>query len=507
MRKLRIIPFLAILLACFTSATLADSPPVHPIMHVSGIQKLDRFLSHSGLPHVRNAPLRTMAFSASGSKDLLPLVPYIGNDRDQGYCGNCWIWAGTGAIEVALRVQKGISTRLSVQYMNSNYNEGGTVQTRYGYNSSNFACDGGDETVFAEFYTGSESSRQFIPWSNTNASYADYYGGQAGGYGNGKKTSMPASSIATGGAYGISDLGVSMIPTFGVGQEQAIANIKAALDNNIALEFDFFLPNQVAWSAFETFWSSSSESAIFDYDPYSGVPYSSTGGGHAVLLVGYDDTDPDENNHYWKVLNSWGTTAQRPNGVFRVKMHMDYNNVDAGNSQNLFFEQFSPTFTNSGDPDPTPTAPPEATPTSPSQPEMTPTSTPVSEEPTPAPTATPIVELTPTPDPEEAKQVWTLTLSAHLKNVWKRSRVTRYTVFNGSASSFSGRGVQRTRVTIQCRYTRNKASSLRKSIRTDAAGRYTLKVVPRRGRSQRCVASTTSSWYGRIGSRSVIIRP
>ena len=47
-----------------------------------------------------------------------------------------------------------------------------------------------------------------------------------------------------------------------------------------------------------------------------------SGGGHAVLCVGYDDTDP--NNRYWIMLNSWGTTTGRPAGLFRVNMDMNY---------------------------------------------------------------------------------------------------------------------------------------------------------------------------------------
>jgi C1A family cysteine protease len=40
---------------------------------------------------------------------------------------------------------------------------------------------------------------------------------------------------------------------------------------------------------------------------YDGATYSyDTGGGHAVLLVGYDDTNPADS--YMIMVNSWGTT-------------------------------------------------------------------------------------------------------------------------------------------------------------------------------------------------------
>ena len=41
-----------------------------------------------------------------------------------------------------------------------------------------------------------------------------------------------------------------------------------------------------------------------------------------MLCVGYDDTDP--NNRYWIMLNSWGASPGRPNGLFRMNMDMDY---------------------------------------------------------------------------------------------------------------------------------------------------------------------------------------
>ena len=40
------------------------------------------------------------------------------------------------------------------------------------------------------------------------------------------------------------------------------------------------------------------------------------------MCVGYNDDDP--NNSYWIMLNSWGTEAGRPNGLFRLDMDMNY---------------------------------------------------------------------------------------------------------------------------------------------------------------------------------------
>jgi len=41
-----------------------------------------------------------------------------------------------------------------------------------------------------------------------------------------------------------------------------------------------------------------------------------------VLCVGYNDEDPK--NRYWIMLNSWGTTKARPDGLFMLSMDMNY---------------------------------------------------------------------------------------------------------------------------------------------------------------------------------------
>ena len=106
-----------------------------------------------------------------------------------------------------------------------------------------------------------------------------------------------------------------------------IANIKNILNQGKGVHFGFSLADSTDWNGFKTFWVNQSETTIWDPDVYCGHTWSQFGGSgsHAVLIVGYDDSSADPTQHYWIVLNSWGTTAGRPNGLFRMKMHMNYN--------------------------------------------------------------------------------------------------------------------------------------------------------------------------------------
>lgn len=357
----------------------------HPIMHINSLDK-----NHQALQRARGRRTQNVARALAGvprSFSLLPLVPYNVSERDQAHCGNCWVWASTGVLEVAYAVASGVGTRFSTQYFNSNYNQGGTTASGYGSYTSVFACDGGNSSTFTQFYRGSEGNQRLIPWSNTNAAFADQSGGRAGGYGGSRRSNVESSSIASSPSIALDDLSTAMINTFGAGQSQAITNIKAELDAQRALYFGFYLPDDASWNDFFNFWDYGNSNSLFDFDPYNGLAWNdSQGGGHAVLLVGYDDTDPNPDNHYWLALNSWGATAYRPDGTFRIKMNMNYNNVDGTyHSANLEWDQLLPSFVSAPMPTAVPTTEPTATPAPYTPPDV--------------PTAIPTVEPTWAPPP------------------------------------------------------------------------------------------------------------
>ncbi len=297
-------------------ATAADQG-TYTVMHFTKDQ-LDEMQSEINAEPKYSAPAGLVGGTQSlplSEVSLLSYLPYIPSQRDQGHCGNCWVWASTGALEIEHNINNGISDRLSIQYVNS----------KYEYDTGNYACLGGDLDTFKQWYNTDKSP---IPWTNTNASYGDYTPHADG------STAVPFSSISTSPSYTLNSLSDSTISTFEVGNSTAITNIEAALDSKRPVWYGFYLPYS-GWTNIETFWGSGSNASMFDPSLYNGQ---SLDGGHAVIIVGYDTMDPS--NPYWLVVNSWGAPSNRPDGLFRLNMSMNYDArvYDSGTvyQQNLF---------------------------------------------------------------------------------------------------------------------------------------------------------------------------
>jgi C1A family cysteine protease len=274
----------------------------YPIMHPDS-EALHKSLKSCNFSLQRSTNLQGP--SQRGSYSLLSHLSYVPAERDQGSCGNCWVWAGTGVLEVALDSNEAVFDRLSVQYFNSKYN-GGT--------GPSWAGCGGWLSDFSQFYADEGFA---IPWSNTNAFYADAHQTSEDG------TSVPWQTISTVPNYTISQCTVQSIATHDVGQNVAINNIKNVIDQGKAVWFGYFLATETDWNQFFNFWDYQSENITWSPDFSCGHVWNSGGGGHAVLCVGYNDLDP--NNSYWIMVNSWGTAyGGRPNGIFHVNMNMNY---------------------------------------------------------------------------------------------------------------------------------------------------------------------------------------
>ncbi len=266
------------------------------------------------------------------SFSLLPYLQYDANERNQGACSDCWQWAGTAVMEIQLAYRKDIMDRLSIEYINSNIEGSGDCKS----------CCGGWLDYLAKFYT---DSGQAIPWTNYNADWKDGNSVCPGSI-------VPPDSTSTSPAYSIASIRAEKVPTQGVGAATATSNIKNVLRQGKAVWFAYFLPNRNEWANFGNFWNNQQEDAVYQMDAASGTSYNyEEAGGHAVVIVGYDDTDP--NNRYWIVLNSWGTAnGLRPNGLFRVNMDMNYDCRYPGFDRDyaLFFQTLDVTYSGQDEP-------------------------------------------------------------------------------------------------------------------------------------------------------------
>lgn len=264
-------------------------------MRLTPDQMTQMLVSHLKAEATPNVPVGTILLpNYPPSLSLLSWLPYIPADRDQGECGNCWAWACTGVMEIAHNVQNGVAG-LSVQLLNS-------------CNPFVNLCDGGWLANVAQFYSYEGFA---VPWNNTNGVWSSSSG--EGG--------AACGSIATAPQFPILSVSATTIPTWGVSQAQAIANIKAVLNQNMAVWFAFYMPTETDWNNFDDFWENQPESAQWtNFD--CGGRWTSSGGAHAALCVGYDDTDPA--GPTWIMVNSWGTTPGRPHGIFHVSQNINY---------------------------------------------------------------------------------------------------------------------------------------------------------------------------------------
>ena len=280
----------------------------HPIMHFAEGWIRQHHRRRKAMPVHRANPNQLASQLLPLPLDTLGvnLLPHLNfsscggqNGWNQGQCGNCWVWGSTAACSIDAGVALGTPQLFSTQWFDSDF---------YATQGNASACDGGDSSMFAEFYNSYPS---FIPWTNTNAGYAD---------GNGPSApATSASSISQTPNLAIKSITATRIETTGVSQAQAIANIKSVLDANQAVTFAFFLPS-AGWNDFDNAWESNSENTPWaGVDTYNGTTMDAGGGGHLVCIVGYDNT-----TNAWVALNSWGPTQGRPDGYFELPMTMGY---------------------------------------------------------------------------------------------------------------------------------------------------------------------------------------
>lgn len=239
-------------------------------------------------------------YSGNG-KYLNGYIPYFGSEKDQGLCGNCWVWTCTEIAEIEYAVMTGNKERLSVQYFNSNYKDG-----QGSGDSASWACCGGNLFHFTEFYNQNDQEK-LIPWDNTKAGYYDRMIKCSDGASN-----MQSALISADPYIPFDSMAPYTVQTWGVSQSKAIDTIESYIDEGKALYVSF---EWVSGEGFDQWWSSGYGESVYDPIAYvgSGTPDSA----HAVTLIGYNESA-------WLLHNSWGTSSNHPDGTFWMTKDFDY---------------------------------------------------------------------------------------------------------------------------------------------------------------------------------------
>ncbi len=149
---------------------------------------------------------------------------------------------------------------------------------------------------------------------------------------------MPPGYIFTDTHYYIKSLEAEKIKVMQArDREEAINMIKKVLKGHNAIYLAMYLDTP-QWDRFIKFWKHDPrvEDEVWKDVEMPANPKDATG--HAVVCIGFDDTDP--NNRYWIILNSWGQGDEkisggtighyRPNGIFRLTMDLDYSAKNYG---------------------------------------------------------------------------------------------------------------------------------------------------------------------------------
>ena len=224
--------------------------------------------------------------------------------KDQGNCGSCWAFAGVGAVESLYAIANNspgsfldLAEQILVSCCSGNYGcEGGYMST-----TARFLRDDGTyyESCFPYTATDSRCSNACDNWEAVAFKIDSYQWVQ-----------------------------------------QSVNALKTALQDG---------PLQVAFDVYA------------DFDSYGGGVYEYAWGGqlggHAVLLVGYQNVSGQYGGGYFVVKNSWGTSWGE-NGYFRIGYSQVTNRVDFGTSSYRYAIGDNPTPT----PDPSATPGPSPTP-------------------------------------------------------------------------------------------------------------------------------------------------
>ncbi|WP_321506519.1 C1 family peptidase [uncultured Methanoregula sp.] len=320
-RLLAVVLFCLAILICILHPVAADDTDTRMNQTKEEIEA--EFMAYDNVSPYK--PVSSIAAAPSSLTNEVPKTSF--SDWNQGDCGNCWVWAGTGTLAQTLYKSTGTSTPISIQFFNSNYMNGNINMIK----PHLWACTGGFPYTFADIYnTGVNQSYPggpfVVPWNNYNASYKDGGVKEPMDY---NQTTLPKNLITTTPNVGLERIDPERaVAEPYSNQTAAVENITRSLVDGKVVYYTMYLPNRTAWDQFsDNFWANQ-PNVFWDMDAYNQSYYNDTpneGSGHAMILIGYNKTDSSKTNQYWIVQNSWGTNASNPRGQYRLKMWMDYN--------------------------------------------------------------------------------------------------------------------------------------------------------------------------------------
>ncbi len=239
----------------------------------------------------------SVAQSLMAPTSILPSVPSSLDWRDAGIitaaknqlqCGGCWSFAASGCLE-AMAVLRGAagSIDLSEQFSLS-------CDTLEFMAVTNDGCCGGSVTAFEFLKNNHALTEACFPYGE-----GDKWGPRectpGGGVGSWNLVDCPDPFPPNSGwnvvAWTLLPADVSGIVS--------VANLKAALlDGPVWLGY-------YVYNDFYTFWQSAGSNEV-----YTHTGGGSALGGHAILLIGYDDS-----KSAWIIKNSWGLTGPSGDGT------------------------------------------------------------------------------------------------------------------------------------------------------------------------------------------------
>ena len=326
--------FSVLAIGCNSGDTCAaQQNETHAVMLPELVHVEDWQEQHEALPLRDSSAPPMAAQSVEASLDYDPVA------RNQGACGDCWMWASTMVVEVALNHQRaaagtGENVELSVQWGNTIATDtklqdsAGTIYSLKG------PCCGGTLSLFADIYNA--NGGEVIPVGGKNTEYEDAN--------RSASKEECTSSVARGDISQTAAIDVGEIVPHRLGSTASasatIDQVKHAIDSGEAVYMSMQLPNGDAWDGFRDMWTNGTIDDLYNPTQYCGTSYESCdgAGGHALVIVGYADDGTDDS--YWTVLNSWGAPSNRPDGTYRMQMRginygCAYGSIDALHFQTI----------------------------------------------------------------------------------------------------------------------------------------------------------------------------